>query len=153
MSGREILHSTNFDDGERHGWGEMGSERQFCDLVDDELTGKGKCLATRTGLNLRIQLECHQITLTEFKGRKVLVSFDLRVINPAPNFDMVSIDTGRNNHFWVDQPKPNSEWQRYSIPVDLTKETEGFFNIVVRYPNREIDTQAFFDNIVIESND
>jgi hypothetical protein len=150
MSDKKILHSTNFDDGKRNGWGEIGHE-QLSDLVRE---GTGLCLATKENLEPRMTLECFQRTLKSYIGKKVLLSFDLRVVDPPEGFSAVWVNTGKNNNFSVKSPAPSVDWHRYSIAVDLTKPTAGSFDIGPSYSHElKPTTRAFFDNILIESDD
>ncbi|PCR95899.1 hypothetical protein CP336_12900 [Pseudomonas fluorescens] len=151
MSGKTILHSCDFDNGEQKGWGWIKTVR-LCELVDDDLTGHGKCLATLKNIEPRADLTCPQRTLQGFAGRNVIVNFDLRVEFPPEGYVDVRVDAGRNNISFVENPVPNSRWQRYSIPLDLREASHADFDIVAFYRgDQKPTTRMFIDNITIES--
>jgi len=151
ISAKEILQSTKFDDDERNRWGVVG-EHEFGELVTDEWTGIGKCLATAAP-NTTNTLGFYQRSVEHFKNRKLIVSFHLRVDNVPDTFESIDVHVGRNNRFKVNSPKPNDKWQRYSIPVDLTGLSDPILDIEVEYGNIPSTSRAFIDNILIETDD
>ncbi|WP_247842728.1 hypothetical protein [Pseudomonas sp. MWU12-3103b] len=151
MSTKKNLHSTKFDDDKRNGWGIVG-EHEFGELVKDESRGIGKCLAT-TVPNVTNELDFYQRSVEDFKNRKLIVSFDLRVDNVPDTFRSIDIHAGGSKRFSVQDPKPNDKWQRYSIPVDLTGLSFALLDIEVDYSNISPTSRAFIDNILIEADD
>jgi hypothetical protein len=151
MSAKKNLQSTEFDDDDRKGWGVVGPH-EFGELVKDEWTGIGKCLATAAP-NTTNTLGFYQRSVEQFRNRKLTVSFDLRVDNVPDTFESIDVHVGRNNRFKVNSPKPNDKWQRYSIPVDLTGLSDPILDIEVEYGKVPSTSRAFIDNILIEIDD
>lgn len=151
MSTKKNLHSTKFDDDKRNGWGVVG-EHELGELVTDEWTGIGKCLATAAP-NITNTLVFYQRSVEHFKNRKLIVSFHLRVDNVPDTFANIDVHVGYNIRFKVDSPKPNDKWQRYSIPVDLTGLSDPSLDIGVEYGKLPSTSRAFIDNILIETDD
>lgn len=152
MSGKKTLHESNFDDGERNGWGEVDHVK-FCDLVPDERTGKGMCLVTKQAIS-HPSFECPNRTFQDLMGKKFTISFDIRVYDPPEAFVLLLVDAGVNNISAVTDPVPNGEWQRYSFDMDLTKTSAGFLDIEAVYRDGQKPTSRLYvDNILIVSND
>ncbi|WP_439821448.1 hypothetical protein ACSPX5_08455 [Pseudomonas sp. HLG18] len=152
MSGKKILHESNFDDGERNGWGEVGHVK-ICDLVPDERTGQGMCLVTRQA-DPRALLECPNRTFQDLKGKKIIISFDLRIKDAPDDYVLIMVNAGANNISSVKDPVPNSEWQRYSFHMDLRKPSDGSLDIGAFYRGDQKPTsRLYIDNILIVPDD